>query len=484
MLTGAEYFVAGQKLDMRASAPQTAISDAFNNLIKNTFSKMTYLQRPNDDPKRELQSVLRVNDIGQQSLAIKEEDGNPKAIGEVRGYIDLATKASRKVVLNELIDRFEGRPYGWPDMEVLLMLARLVVLGDISLLKGGDVIPTEKIYDIVVKPSSWRSVTVMQRRSAPTEAVRAARNLGQQLFSDVGPDGEDALVAFLRDKLSGWENALKDYRPLADTGSYPGGQEIEEGLSVTARLSQCKESVDFIERFNEMKDELKEFSVSFHEVNHFYEHQRPVWDTLRKACDSFQLNELELNGSEEAASGLRKIKEILSAPSPYGLIKEANGLIDKVGAINDSLVAEQRADAVTAIDQHIDQITKDLDSGNADAPVREQCLAPLKNLRESLESQKSIAHISQARARSENLLDQAVKALEEAQARAAETDTATSGGGGETPKPKVKKSRTVEPAKLATKMYLETHDDVNDFIEAVRKELDDAIDNDERVRIR
>ena len=483
MFTKAEYYVAGQKLDIRASAPQSAIAEAFNNLITNTFSKMSYLQRPSEDPKRELQSILRVNDIGQQSLAVNEEDGNPKAILEVRNFIDLATRASRKIVLNELIERFEIRPFGWLDMETLIILGRLVVLGEISLLKGGDVIAAENIYDVVIKPSNWRGITVMQRRSAPTEAIQAARSLGQRLFSEVGPDGEDTLVVSLRDQITRWERALREYRTLADTGNYPGKSEIEEGLNITARLNKCKESVDFIEQFNEMKDELVEFSEAFHEVDHFYKHQKAVWESLRKARDGFQLNEVELSSNVDAASGLNRMSMILEAPSPYGLVHEANDLIGQVGAINESLVAEQRAAAIAVIDSHIEQITKDLDSCSADAPLRDKCITPLKSLRGSLDSQKSIAHISQALGRSESLLDIAIKALEEAQTiQAQASDSAT--GGDEVTAPAVKKSRTVEPAKLTSKTYLETHDDVSDFVDKLRKELDDAIDNDERIRIR
>ena len=484
MLTNADIFVAGQKVDNRSSSPQTAIADAFNNLITNTFSKMVYLIRPHDEPKHEIQSTLRVNDIGQETLALKDESGNPKAVEEIQNFIHLSTQTHRKIVLNELVERFEGRPYGWPDMEILLLLARLIVLGDVSLIKGGEAIATEKIYDIIMKNSNWRNITVMQRRSAPTEAIQAAKNIGKQVFTEVGPDGEDALVTFLRDKLQGWESSLKEYKALVETGHYPGAQEIDQGLDLTLRLGQSKESVDFIERFSEMKDELNEFAESFHEVNHFYEHQRPVWEKLRAARDSFQLNELELNGNADASAGLCRIGEILDAPSPYALIQEINGLIEKVGAINDSLVAEQRAGAIAIIDQQTAQITKDLDASSADATLRDKCLGPLNNLRSSTQTQKSIAHIAQAQTLSEKHFDHAIKTLEEAQQAQAEAAAATTKDVEDAPKPAVKKSRTVEPARLTNKAYLETHDDVNEFVDAIRKELDAAIDNDERIRIR
>ena len=52
------------------------------------------------------------------------------------------------------------------------------------------------------------------------------------------------------------------------------------------------------------------------------------------------------------------------------------------------------------------------------------------------------------------------------------------------PPPMVKKQRIVKPATLVRTTYLETSAEVNDFLDALRTELEQAIANHERVRIR
>ena len=52
------------------------------------------------------------------------------------------------------------------------------------------------------------------------------------------------------------------------------------------------------------------------------------------------------------------------------------------------------------------------------------------------------------------------------------------------PKPQVKKQRVVKPADIVKTTYLETSDDVNDFLDALRQELEQAIKNNERIQIR
>ena len=58
------------------------------------------------------------------------------------------------------------------------------------------------------------------------------------------------------------------------------------------------------------------------------------------------------------------------------------------------------------------------------------------------------------------------------------------GSGKVAPPPVVKKQRVVKPADLVKATYLETSADVNGFLDALRRELEKAIANNERIQIR
>ena len=112
------------------------------------------------------------------------------------------------IVLHDLIDkRYALRPYGWPEDEVLLLLARLLILGEISLMMDGALIPLDKVYEAITSSSRQRKITVLQRKISDPKALQKARNLGKDVFSAMGPDGEEALVAFLRTRISRLANA-------------------------------------------------------------------------------------------------------------------------------------------------------------------------------------------------------------------------------------------------------------------------------------
>jgi hypothetical protein len=198
---------------------------------------------------------------------------------------------------------------------------------------------------------------------------------------------------------------------------------------------------------------------------------------------AFQLNRLELEKDPQAGPALKRMQEILSAPSPYGLIKEADALITAVNAVNSSLLSERQVEAVGKIDAHIATLNKDLATAQGEASLRAACLAPLKALREQVQKQNSLAHITQAENEAVKEFDAAVSRIEDALAEQKQPK----GEGSEEPKPLppvVKKQRIIKPTEIMKTTYLETPDDVNDFLNALRQEFEKALANNERIQIR
>jgi hypothetical protein len=272
---------------------------------------------------------------------------------------------------------------------------------------------------------------------------------------------------------------------LADTGDYPGQDEINDGLMIIKPLLASDESYKFIERFNERKDDLLDLSDNYHDLEHFYEHQKTTWDKLRKAYHTYVLNRSQLDQDEKAAPALRRMQDILSAKSPYGLIKEAEGLITAVGAINSALILVHRTETCKKINDVIAAITQDVEAAEGDEALRSACLGPLEKLRSQVERQESIAHIMQAAHEALTLFDAAQERIQEfiSKATKKKSDEAT-GPKPEKPKPVVKKLRPIRAAALVETTYLETREEVEQFLDTLKRELDDALAKGERIQIR
>ena len=486
MLTTADTFVAGQPLTLKAATPMAALDEAMEYLIQNTFRKMSFLKRLSAEPLKEVQAVLRSNDIAKESLLLQTGENNSEALEDLRSYLQLSSMKSQPVVLHDMLEkRCAVRPYGWPDEEVLLLLARLIVLSEISLMIDATLLPIDKVYEAITTSAKRRKIVVRKRDTSDPTAIQNARHLGKDLFAEMGPDGEDGLCTFLQTKLTNWYGAFNGYKPLADMGAYPGGDEITQGLALINPLIADTESKTFIERFNALKHDLLDVADQFHDVTHFYDNQRPMWERLRKAHGAYQLNRLELEKDAKAGPALKRMQDILSARRPYGLIKEADALINAVQAVNSSLLTERRVQVIAKIDDHIAALKKDVVTAQGDASLRTACLKPFEALREQVQRQESLAHITQAEGEAVKDFDVAVERIEDFSRSVAEQTTTKNDGTGEVvPPPTVKRQRIVTPADFVKTTYLETSDDVKGFLDALRQELTQAINNNERIQIR
>ena len=479
MLVAASYFVAGQRLEVAGSVPQAALSEAMEYLIQNTFTKMSYLKTLRDDPLKEIQAVLRSNDIGQHNLGMDMPQGNPQATEDLRGYIELCTKTSRQVVLFDMLTaRYANRPYGWPEFEVILLLARLYMAGEVQFVSGGAAIPKGKLYEALTSRHKWRNITVVQRATSKPEDVKKARELGRDVFSEMGPEGEDALFEFLKGRLEGWREKLSRYRDMADTGSYPGAEDIADSLSLLNTLVAPEDSNRFLAQVNERGSDLRDVADRFHDLDHFYQHQRPMWDKLSAESSRFKLNQMELERNDSAGSALRRMGEILAAPSPYGLVKEAEGLIRTVSEVNEKLLSARRAQVLATIAEQTASVSAEVSTAGGDEALKTTCLTPLENLANQVSTHDSLAHIDQAESEAVRLKDEALTQVERYLARKAEE------GKAKQDKLVIRPRRVVSPVKLVKSPYLESQVDVDAFLDDLRTELTDALARNERIEIR
>ena len=138
----------------------------------------------------EIKAVLGATDVDDLGFSLEAGQVNRQALDEVQGYVNLMASASKQVVLEDMVEaRFGRRPYGWPEWEVLLLVARLVRKGDISLVMDGATLATDKIHDAVTSPSKWRRITLVKRQSVDTGQLQAARHLAKDVFGQIAPDG-------------------------------------------------------------------------------------------------------------------------------------------------------------------------------------------------------------------------------------------------------------------------------------------------------
>lgn len=123
-------------------------------LLQNTYTKLDYIQKYQDDPWRELRAVLYADDVTIAGLDFEDSRFNPKAVREIEDYIALRSHGTERIYAYEVVEHFNKRPFGWTDGEILLILGQLAVAGRITFDRGSSTAMERSLPCIGKQPSA------------------------------------------------------------------------------------------------------------------------------------------------------------------------------------------------------------------------------------------------------------------------------------------------------------------------------------------
>ena len=482
LMTLGDFYVLGQKPDIKAGLhPTSLLDEVVNYLIANTYSKLPYLKYRTPDPIAEIKAVLSGDDIKPLLQDTRNEELNPLAVNELRQYLLLAA-SEKRVLLSDIIDRFTGIPWGWkPEWEIVLLVARLYMAGEIKLmLEGADIEPKAAI-DPLTKSVRFKQVSILKRKSADSVSLKRARELHRELFAKLPREEEDGLVTDTRDSFTTWQNELKNYSHAATSKYYPGKTVIDQAINRIGKQLAIRDSYEFIETLLTGKDDWLDLSDEIHDVISFYKTQITLWQRLLEAMTAFADNHEALQQDINAANAIKELTAIRDNPAPYSQINRIEPLLNTVETVNGQLAATEREIALLAIEQKLAEIETALDHVQANADLRNKALHPMQQLKISIAGLSSIPQIRYLAERAGTHLDTAMDSIAAAQKQPAPgIKEPGAGNTGTTPQKPVKVIRAQE---LSNKTYLETEDEVDAYLTKLRKALVAVLQEGKKARI-
>jgi hypothetical protein len=499
MLEEAKFFVLGNEKSF-TGGPKAAVESGLRYLVENSYSKLSYVQHSPSDHMAEIRRLL-AEPTGEE-LDLLGGSQNAKALKDVLEYIDLLSGRSQSVNLGSLInERFSRHPYGWKEHDTLLLVCRLFKAGQIELSASGVKLQADEIYAQIDGSNKWNRVSLSRRKTVDKADIQAVRTLARNLFTIAAPEGEDDLYAWLRSRFDEQSRNLGNWSALATTGNYPGTDDIADIQGALNKVLANQDSFAFLEHVKAHADDLLDAGDRYQRLDTFFTQQRPQWDALSSAYrNEFEPNAFFLARDEQASAALTTVRSILSDPKPYGRIKDSAPLIAILRTANDIVIAERRAEALAKVDPQIETIKQDLAQIGVDADFSNQCLKPLQDIRKKIEVETRSGQLNNLVTEADDAAEVAHAAIEKAVEAARKPVVAISPdsepsrvkeptGGAYVAPTKVTKPENFKPrrqitAKLASsKPYLETSQDVEDYLSALRQQLEEAIASNVRIEI-
>ena len=467
LIQGADFYTLGKSYPPKASGNSTRIIESMlEHVIQNVFSKYSYLSQVHDDPVKEIKQILLSDTISQQQLLDFAQE-TPHDVKEIVTYIQLKAATHKTVVLNELVSHFSKRPYGWPEFQVVVLMAKILMAGTIQLLNEKDRLLPKDAISFLTKTSQWKHVQILEKPALSSGDLKKAQQLGKDLFGTLAPDGQDKISDYIKAALNQWTVPLEKYRTLADTGNYPGKKEIENCLKTTDIIMNIQDAYEVIKAFIQNKEDLLDAQEDFLDLKDFYTHQQATWESLLTAMLRFKTNEVEINKDAGAKKAFSKLTQIVASQRPYNELKNVNALLSTVEIINTQKVQAHQAAVINEIDEKVTSLVDLLDENSADDDFRNKTLYPLQTCKKKIADENSIPQIAYSLKEVQEKYDSALDAIEEAFR----------------PDDDVKEIKNIKLSNLNKKPYLDKEEDVEAFVDRVKSELLEAVRKQFRVRV-
>ncbi|MCP9932695.1 BREX system P-loop protein BrxC [Cyanobium sp. Candia 9D4] len=365
LLRTAPLVVNGQTLSVGEGDPKTRFSKAYQELIRSAFPKLK-MTRGNFSEATVAQVVREQDDLLEGSAIQLSE-----AEQEVLVDVERQQKLGERLSAEELVRKFEARPYGWSNWATLTFIARLYRLGKLEL-REKELLSSVEVIEALTNSRRLGGVSVRKQEQFDTSTVNALKRFHQELFNvqSIGTDARSTCEAF---RMAMREEA-QDLREIAaQAASYPFLAAVKpwaEQAEAMARkddgyllnqLGTFKNS--WLDAEEDLLTPLKQFLNG---------NQKAVYDEVR----AFELR----YGDEFAdlpAEQVAPLRMLLESDKPYagGLIPQAKSAIVELQRQLAERLAEAKAKALEQISEQEGRLKATADFQKLDTSQQDQVLA-------------------------------------------------------------------------------------------------------------
>ena len=165
-----------------------------------------------------------------------------KACDDVYRYLYALHMKKMPTSMNDIQSRYQGIPYGWKEIDIAAVVARLVQEQKVTIKHSGETIrPNDyRLVEFLRKKTEIGFTNISIRESIPAQKIKTVRDILKDYFDvmDV-PSDEDGLVAYITKEYKTEKNKLEYMANQNNTLLHPGAQEIQNLLGYVNKILSC-----------------------------------------------------------------------------------------------------------------------------------------------------------------------------------------------------------------------------------------------------
>lgn len=482
-IVDAKVVVHGEVMTIKAGNAKDKLDAALSGLVESVYSKLNMV---NHFVESDADILAILNGSADTDLSLVGSGANNEdALNEISQWLELKS-VGPTISMGDVQRRYQAVPYGWKEIDIAALIARLIAQQKISIKYGGAVVAKDdrRLVDYLRKKSEVDKA-VVARRIAPSEDLmrKSISFLRDYLGAMDIPSDEDGLVRFVLDTF---ETKLAHYQDLL--AQYAQNRYPEKEQVITARdlaqdiLSQRKDNVALLTRMVQKQDDLLDCAEDTEGVELFFKSQRTVFDEAVKQMNRVSREQDYFATDPDTQEVFRTISAILAMPKPYNRIGELPELIGKVKAAYQALLELKKEEVAETIRQCMQDVHQLAGEARNTEALLQQADHYFAGKRDAAQAALSLTELDAMITQLLNHKDTVCKRMEVMAAPAPEPQAKESGQANQ-PASAPKKIATVRRYDLCSVKRLQSRDDIDAYVEGIRQKLYQTLESCDGVQV-
>ena len=488
----ARLYIGGNELtDIRSTDIRTRLNEGMTRLIEKIYRNLSMLGNTEYDDAM-LKRVINAPESG----ALFADTMN-NAETEVFNKINSDKRMSIRTKVKDLVDYFKSNGYGWYEMAVLVILARLFKMDKVSFTADGSRIEARDLYYHLTNSNRQANLIVDVEESITPSQITKLKNLYKDTFNDEVcrfQSAKDVHQAFL-DRLN---QEIQKLRELRDGNRYPfPAAALNDIITGMERYSHVAYPTLYV-KFKDVDDALAD-KEDADTIREFVE--GPQFRIFKQISQLKTGNQANLTYVDSEL--LDTINRIYDSAKPWNNMTEAAATLEKISAQISAKQEEARQQISEKIESKLQAITSLPEYASIPENLKSQIQALFNAAKSQVREERYIGNLRSMSTDVDRAYDHSIGIInhwseEEARkaAAAAAAGGATGGSGaaggnsgtGSGATPPATHHRQMVSKQTAMNVHfdksrLESREDVQKYIAELEARLLDFVDNNKTIML-
>ena len=452
----ATIYYNGKTLQKTTTDVKKLIENLFNEVIPTIYTNINMLSEEYNEKQISL-IIDNATDLFKNS-----DDALDAASQEIYSYLKRANSSSSNITIHDILSKYTKRPYGWYQAGILCMLAKLFAKELITITLNGTLLDKEGAKNALNNSRSFNAIVKVATK-IDEKILKRAREILSELFPETSFIDKNTLsiVQSVKElsqnrvvKLQNYSNLNYSFTSLLSELIEPYKELISANTKIIFKILEKNE--------DKLLDDYEDHIVKIIE---FMEHgQRKVYDDLQRFLQNNHANIRHFNQSKA-----EELKTILQSQDIYknNKLPYANTLKKQIEEEFTPKLQKAKEEAIKRLNSVISQLQNDPNFQKVPTMNRYKIIRPIQERQNEIKNSNIIDTIT-AISNDDTLLTEGLEKIEELMiTKDGEKTTAI--------------KRVQLKSILPKGKRLSSREDVENYIEDLKRELLKALENDKEI---